>query len=108
MVQILISQYTVNEESCEDKTFPQKVTFPAERPHLVLHDLKSPNLWTRKSPKLAYFNLLLRVFFTEIHILCIFGRTIGIRSFFTNEALEMSYERSCNMRVFEARGPSRL
>ena len=49
-----------------------------------------------------------KLFLTEIHILCIFSRAIGIRSYFANEALEMSYERSCNMRVFEARGPSRL
>ena len=49
-----------------------------------------------------------KLFLTEIHILCIFACAIGIRSYFTNEALEMSYERSCNMRVFEARGPSRL
>ena len=55
-------------------------------------------------PILAFFKL----FLTEIHILCIFSRAIGIRSYFANEALEMSYERSCNMRVFEARGPSRL
>ena len=49
-----------------------------------------------------------KLFLTEIHILCIFSRAIGIRSYFADEVLEMSYERSCNMRVFEARGPSRL
>ena len=49
-----------------------------------------------------------KLFVTEIHILCIFSRAIGIRSYFANEVLEMSYERSCNMRVFEAGGPSVL
>ena len=48
-----------------------------------------------------------KLFLTEIHILCIFSRAIGIRSCFANKVLEMSYERSCNERVFEAWGPSR-
>ena len=57
---------------------------------------------------MGIFGGFFRLFLTEIHILCIFSRAIGIRSYFANEVLEMSYERSCNMGVSEARGPSRL
>ena len=51
----------------------------------------------------AFFKL----FLTEIHILCIFSLAVGISSYFANKVLEMSYERSCNDRIVEARGPSR-
>ena len=48
-----------------------------------------------------------KLFLTEINILCICSRVIGIKAHFKTQALEMSHERSCNERAFEARGPSR-